>query len=346
MFVPLWALAACAGIVAVVLVAALTGRRPVSHAAAVASDADRAVFLKASEALLAGDRPQALRILATALGTDNDADVHMLMIRILADMGEHGRAVELLENLLLRPRLDPEIRNHARVTLAGICMQTGAWSRAEQVLTEVAQSVPSREAPFRQLARVYVQTGDFKNARKMLSRWEKLAGASAGEFRGEMVWRQGAVLLGENRPGEAKKLYSRAVKQMPESPFVMLLGARLALEKADEDEAARLCRLAVSSPLAQQDLALELRVMILNGSPAVKHACARAVIEGIDRRTPASQRSGIWLAVQAAMLTATGADAAAYAGFARGLLEAHGWDREPAAGTTVNNQPTEHDTNA
>ena len=338
MYVELWML--YSGAVAALLVMILLLWLMVRNTARqqredVAFAAQRSAMAEASEAVLAEDYDKALRGLAAMTQQDDDADLHVLMAKIFSRSGEANRAVELLENLLLRPRLQRDIRIRASLALARISLQQGAAGRAEKVLSDMQAQAPLNEEALGLLARVYVAGSEFKKARKLLARREKMAGNTAVDLSGELWLRQGMLLLGEDRLGEAKKLCSQAMKKAPRSPWVMLLCASLALLRADTDEAADMYRRAAASPLAQEDLALELRTMLWKCDSATRHVCARAVTEGIAKRDSASQRSGVWMTMQAELLALTRSDAATFYRFASDMTDARGWTR--AAGNTPAN---------
>ncbi len=215
----------------------------------------RIAYSRVVEYLLARQTPKAVDVLLNITKRDlEDINAYILLAKLFYSIGETKRGIDLLENLLLRPALDRELRVKVLVELSLLYKSLGKIAKAKDLLEEAIHLSSNWETPYRRIAEVLADAQEFKQAHKMLAKWERLAGETATELHGSMWLKEGEIFLAEGELKEAKKILAKARKKLPDSAYVALLSARVAAAENDYDKLMESLANAASNRRAAADV--------------------------------------------------------------------------------------------
>ncbi|MYM62880.1 lipopolysaccharide assembly protein LapB [Pseudomaricurvus sp. HS19] len=104
--------------------------------------------------------------------TPSTLETHLALGNLLRKRGEVGRAIKIHQNLLARPRLDPERSQQVQLELARDYMKSGLLDRAELLLRELADSAsyPLRTECQEYLIEIYRDEKEWAKAIEVISR--------------------------------------------------------------------------------------------------------------------------------------------------------------------------------
>ena len=115
--------------------------------------------------VLAGDLSGAELALAEAAKDDSSsADVYMALANLYRARGEVGRAIQIHQNVLLRPDLGEEVRLEALLGLALDFRSGGFLKRAQASFEELLEVDPSHPQALLEIERIRIETGDWEAA--------------------------------------------------------------------------------------------------------------------------------------------------------------------------------------
>ena len=142
-------------------------RRAVAGAAGTATGHMR----NALHLVLGGDLAGAEVALAEAARVDSSsADVYMALANLYRARGEIGRAIQIHQNVLLRPDLEPEVAREALLGLALDFRAGGFLRRAEASFDELLEVDSGNLRALREIERIKVETGDWEEAIRLRRR--------------------------------------------------------------------------------------------------------------------------------------------------------------------------------
>jgi lipopolysaccharide assembly protein B len=124
-----------------------------------------ALLRSALHRVLAGDLPGAEAELAEAARLDSSSsDVYLALANLYRLRGDIGRAIQIHQNLLLRPDISDELRREALLGLALDFRAGGFLKRASASFQDLLQIEPENLAALRALERIKIEGGDWEGA--------------------------------------------------------------------------------------------------------------------------------------------------------------------------------------
>ncbi len=121
--------------------------------------------------VLSGDLSGAEVALAEAARVDSSsADIYMALANLYRARGEIGRAIQIHQNVLLRPDLDEEVRREALLGLALDFRAGGFLRRAQASFEELLEVDSGNLRALREIERIKVETGDWEEAIRLRRR--------------------------------------------------------------------------------------------------------------------------------------------------------------------------------
>lgn len=121
--------------------------------------------------VLSGDLEGAEAALTEAGRLDSSSsDVYLALANLYRARGEIGRAIQLHQNLLLRPDLDDDIRRESLLGLALDFRAGGFLQRALSSFEELLEAEPNHPRALREIEKIRVETGDWEEAIRIRKR--------------------------------------------------------------------------------------------------------------------------------------------------------------------------------
>jgi len=250
----------------------LLGRRDAKSAAKSASYLS-ADYFKGLNYLLGEQPDKAVEVFIEMLEVDSETvDTHFAIGSLLRRRGEVDRAIRIHQNLIARPTLDRQQRDHALYELGIDYMRAGLLDRAENLFQQlVRESSFYRRQALMQLLDIYQQEKDWQKA---VSIGQKLQGL--GENIGTVIAQffceqaEQALMLGER--GEALRMLRRALQEDRQCIRATLIEGRIELEGKAYKSAVRILRrveqqnpeyLSETLPLLQEAFAQQGRSKVM-----------------------------------------------------------------------------------
>ena len=161
--------------------------------------------------VLAGDLSAAELALADAARVDSSSpDVYMALANLYRARGDVGRAIQIHQNLLLRPDLPTQVRVEALLGLALDFRSGGFLKRAASSFGELLEVDPGNLQALRELERIRVETGDWEEAIRTRKRIGSKESGTPSVL--AHLWSGlGRRMAAESREGEARKAFRRAL---------------------------------------------------------------------------------------------------------------------------------------
>lgn len=161
--------------------------------------------------VLSGDLSGAERALAEAARVDSSsADVYLALANLYRTRGEIGRAIQIHQNVLLRPDLDAEVRREALLGLALDFRAGGFLKRAEASFEELLQVDSRNLRALREIERIKVETSEWEDAIRMRKRIGSRDPTSDGVL-AHMWTGRGRQLMAEGDKVAGRKAFRRAL---------------------------------------------------------------------------------------------------------------------------------------
>ena len=196
--------------------------------------------------LLNEEPDKALEVFLRMVDVDNDTvETHFALGNLYRRRGQVDRAIRVHENIIARPTLSEEHRQHAMFALAEDYFGAGLFDRAEELFQQLAAEGPMRINALRYLLRIYEQQRDWEQA---ITAHERLLSVSTPEhptaiahYHCELAERARA-----RQDFEAARAYLHRVREAQRNfPRSALLRADIASDMGEHSLAATLCQRVV-----------------------------------------------------------------------------------------------------
>ncbi len=228
-------------------------------------------YLKGLNYLLSEQPDRAVEVFTRMTELDDETlETHFALGSLFRRRGEVDRAIRVHQNLMARPNLSREQKDHAEVSLAEDYLSAGLLDRAEDLFLKLRQSPEHREKVLQKLVRLYEITKDWERAIEIHEQLEAIDPAVADS---SPVVHFYCELAEEAR---AKRDYTRARQMLRKSKAgrketvrSMLAGADLAHDTGDFRGALKLYE-----RVAREDPALLIEVI-----PRMSTSCREAGLE-------------------------------------------------------------------
>jgi lipopolysaccharide biosynthesis regulator YciM len=196
--------------------------------------------------LLDEEPDKALEVFLKMVEVDNQTvETHFALGSLYRRRGEVDRAIRVHENIIARPSLSDEHREHGLFALAEDYYRAGLFDRAERLFQDLAEQSTRRVGALRFLLRIYEQQRDWTFAIETFNRLAALASpehpTALAHYYCELAER--ALAAGEYET--ARDLLHRARDVQRNFPRGALVRADVALEMGNQELAAALCRRVV-----------------------------------------------------------------------------------------------------
>jgi lipopolysaccharide biosynthesis regulator YciM len=163
--------------------------------------------------VLAGDLPGAEGALAEAARVDSSSsDVYLALANLYRLRGDIGRAIQIHQNLLLRPDITEELRREAMLGLALDFRAGGFLKRSAIAFQDLLEVDPDNLQALRALERIRVDAADWHGALEV----RKRIGGRDPDTQKVLahLWvGLGRAAAARGNDGEARKAFKRAVAQ-------------------------------------------------------------------------------------------------------------------------------------
>lgn len=196
----------------------------------------------ALQLVLGSDLAGAERALTDAARRDSGAaDVHLALANLLRARGDIARAIQIHQNLLLRPHLPEDIRREALLGLALDFRVGGFLQRSAAAFEDLLQLDPDNSRALEELERIHIDGGEWEQAiriRKRIGRSDPRTPRVLGHLRVGL----GRARLQEGREGEARSEFRRALREDRRCAEAYLALGDLHLRQGRPRRAVRLWR--------------------------------------------------------------------------------------------------------
>jgi lipopolysaccharide biosynthesis regulator YciM len=166
--------------------------------------------------VLAGDLSAAEAQLAEAARVDSSSsDVYLALANLYRLRGDIGRAIQIHQNLLLRPDIAEELRREALLGLALDFRSGGFLKRAAASFEDLLQLEPDNLQALRALERIKIESGDWEGAVQIRNRIGDRDPATHKVL--AHLWTgHGRASAARGIEAEARRAFKRAVSSDPD----------------------------------------------------------------------------------------------------------------------------------
>ena len=156
------------------LAASQDARKKVRRITGISSD-----YFKGLNFLLNEQPDKAIEVFIRMVEVDSDtAETHLALGHLFRRRGEVDRAIRIHQNLIARPKIDPEIKTLAVLELGEDYMKAGLFDRAENLFLELIEMNEHTTIALTQLRDIYQQEKDWEKAISICSRLETVSNKS------------------------------------------------------------------------------------------------------------------------------------------------------------------------
>jgi lipopolysaccharide biosynthesis regulator YciM len=160
--------------------------------------------------VLAGELAAAEQELADAAREDPSVvDVYLALANLLRARGDIGRAIQIHQNLLLRPDLPEDVHREALLGLALDFRVGGFLQRAAASFEDLLEIDPENQQALRELERIRVDAGEWEDAIRIRKRIGR-ADPRSPQVLAHLWVGQGRLRLQEGREGDARRAFRKA----------------------------------------------------------------------------------------------------------------------------------------
>lgn len=195
--------------------------------------------------VLAGDLSAAEAQLAEAARVDSSSsDVYLALANLYRLRGDIGRAIQIHQNLLLRPDIAEELRREALLGLALDFRAGGFLKRAAASFQDLLQLEPENLQALRALERIRIESGDWEGAVQIRNQIGARDPATH-KILAHLWTGHGRARAARGIEAEARRAFKRAVAQDPDCAEAYLALGDQRLREGSVKKAASLFRRAL-----------------------------------------------------------------------------------------------------
>ncbi len=195
--------------------------------------------------VLAGDLSAAEAALAEAARVDSSSsDVYLALANLYRLRGDIGRAIQIHQNLLLRPDIAEELRREALLGLALDFRAGGFLKRSAASFQDLLQLEPENLQALRALERIRIESGDWEGAVEIRNRIGARDPATP-KILAHLWTGHGRARAARGVEAEARRAFKRAIGQDPDCAEAYLALGDQRLREASVKKAAGLFRRAL-----------------------------------------------------------------------------------------------------
>ncbi len=206
----------------------------------------KAQYFEGLNFLLNEEPDKALEVFLRMVEVDDETvETHFALGALYRRRGEADKAIRVHENIMARPGLQADHREHAMFALGEDYFRAGLYDRAEQLFQRLAEGTGRRLAALRYLLRIYEQQGEWRDA---ITTYERLKYLVSPEFPTAIAhyYCELAEAAREKKDyAAARQLLHKVRDEQRNFPRSALLRADIALEEGNPELAIRLSRRVV-----------------------------------------------------------------------------------------------------
>ena len=195
---------------------ALVGRRRAGAAPAASQDKERATsnvaFMKGINYILSDKYDQAIEELTRAVSVDTETvETYIALGNLFRSKGEIDRAIRIRQSIILRPNLDPKIKQSAMYDLGLDFRRGGFYERAITTFEEILRADSKMTEAYRQLTEIYEETRDWNKAYETTEKAAKLTGRKVNPVLAHYQVEMGKAFFEAGRLSAARAAYKKAL---------------------------------------------------------------------------------------------------------------------------------------
>jgi len=210
-------------------------RRPLQRAAEEGRSYARSLV-----EILEGDPDGAIDEIVGALKRNaKTVEAYFALGTLFRNRGEHERAVRVHQALLVRRDVDRQTRMRVHQQLALDFEAAGFPRRAVKALEWIVAKDRKRAEAFRELARLYEETGQWERAAAAHRRLSRLTKTDSGALQAHLLAQRAAELLESGDLPAARKQLKRAMSTDRDSVHALHVLARYQQERGEMGAAAK-----------------------------------------------------------------------------------------------------------
>ena len=164
---------------------------------------------------------------------------HFALGNLFRRQGEVDRAIRIHQNLIARPTLSREHRDHALFELAEDYLQAGLLDRAEHLFGTLVEKDTHAVAAMQRLQLIFEQEHEWENAIEIAQRLQSRGGGSLKKVISQYYCELAEQAMTQGDGAQARKLLRRALSQDSTNVRASLLGGRLSAEGGNDRQAIR-----------------------------------------------------------------------------------------------------------
>jgi len=154
--------------------AARDTKKKVKRISGISSD-----YFKGLNFLLNEEPDKAIEVFIRMVEVDSEtAETHLALGHLFRRRGEVDRAIRIHQNLIARPKIDPEIKSLALLELGEDYLKAGLFDRAENLFNELIEINEHTEKALTQLRNIYQQEKEWDKAISTCQRLETVTNKS------------------------------------------------------------------------------------------------------------------------------------------------------------------------
>lgn len=196
--------------------------------------------------LLNEEPDKALEVFLRMVEVDDETvETHFALGTLYRRRGEVDRSIRVHENIMARPNLQPNHREHGMFALAEDYFRAGLYDRAEQLFQRLAESSGRRVGALRHLLRIYEQQSEWHQA---IAVYERLAYLVSPEYPTAIAHYYCELAEHAHSRGEyaaARELLRKVREHQRHFPRGALIRADIALAMNEPERVLQLCRRVV-----------------------------------------------------------------------------------------------------
>jgi len=288
---------AALGTMALLLVAALAAgwalgkkgsqAKPAAPTPVKRSPSDDA-FIKGVTHLMADHTDQAIEEFTKSVTLNSETvETYMVLGNLFRQKGEIERAVRIRQSIILRPKIDQQMRLQALYDLGMDYKKGGLYNRAVQSLEEVLAEDPKREEALGQMVNVYEEMRDWDNAVQALKKLDRITGGDHKNVLAHYQTERGKELAAAMQLDQAEIAFNQAVSTDKKCLDAYLHLGDLELTRGREKKALSVWRKAIKLAPEQSQLVIG-RVAAAEDSLDPKAVAAFFAEVDVDQAGPLS----------------------------------------------------------
>ncbi len=175
-------------------------------------ESEKGAYIKGLKYIISNEPDKAIAEFTRAVKINSDTvEIYINLGKLFREKGELERAIRIHQSILLRPNLNPDVKESALMDLGLDYSAAGLFDRAIATFQQLIHLHPNNLPAHREMEKLFEEERDWENAFREARTCQKLSKSDASPLMAHIITELGKDLYNKGDTVQAKKELKRAI---------------------------------------------------------------------------------------------------------------------------------------